>query len=266
MDEKPKEQANQQQPQQPGVGQHRATVQESADLLKRLAEFNSRKEDVLKKLADIGKRMESRLNNVGVNTEGLFDDEEEGSTGEQKTPKNPYQAFASRASAAAGASPMGVMQHQKFTLTRVRETPKPVFVDGCLNVAFPNKQAINDEWTTIAKDGLDATFTIVEDGVVLAPGCAMQIPTGLKVGLPHGLALHFISRKGLTVTFPTLFTEQFKEQELVLSVVNDTVTDMKLLFGIPLFTGYPIQLHTNINCEELLNSTYEDWVHGTINA
>ena len=241
MDEQPKEN-KQPKPEE----KHFATVQESADLLKKLAEFNSKKEEMLKRLSSISERMEKRMA------------ERDSLDGQVKMPD-----FLKTEPIAtpAMAEPL-----KKLAFTRIRETNKPVFVQGCFNVYMPNKQAITEEWIKTAKDGLEATFTVDDDGITLAPGCEMRIPTGLKLGVPQNLALHFMSRKGLSVTFPTLLTSMSNEQELVISVLNDTVSDMKILFGIPLFTGHLIQLQTNITCEELLNSTYDDWVHGTING
>lgn len=237
---------------QPQRGEYQATVKESTDLLKKLAEFNSKKEEVLKRISSIGARMEERLGPLGAAASAAND----------------------TSSFKENAMPEFLKTHvthmpdpfTKIAYTRTRETQKPIFVQGCFNVAFPSKKALTSEWMTLASDGKDASFEVMEDGVHLQAGGKMVISTGIRLALPQDLALYFTSNKDLSVVSPTLFTSQFKEDELTITVKNITDTTTVLLFDIPLFTGYPIHLVNNITCDELLNSTYEDWVHGTING
>ena len=239
MDSNMENKGQQKAPDTPGTTE--TPVQEGLNLLKRLSEFNSKKEEVLKKLASISDRMEQRLKKSPLDAH-LHDDilDEMPSTPEQPSNKP-----------------------AKIIYTRTKETPKPVFLQGCFNICVPSKNAISD-WESALKGTPNANFSIQEDCISLHPGSSIKIPTGVKLALPHGIVLQFMSIPGLCIEYPCLFTEHMREQELEIIVANKTLEDMKIFFGVPLFTAFPIQLTANINCEELLNSTYEDWAHGTI--
>lgn len=250
MNEEDKENINSR-PVPPPPGEHQATVKDSMDLLKRLAEFNSKKEDVLNKLSAISKRMETRID--GANAFSAAADSMPEFLKHTTTPTRMSNPF------------------MKFVCTRTRETPKPMYVDGCFNISLPNKQAITDEWKElmhrIGDHALNCTIDeFTDEGIMLPSGNSMSIPTGLKIAPPSNLAFRFVSFPGLTIVHPQLFTDKNKENELIITVRNDTSETLKLLYGIPLFTAYPIIISENMKCDELLNSTYEDWVHGTING
>lgn len=244
MDNESKEQSNgsSEQPKQEG---RMTTVKESTDLLKRLSAFNSKKEEVLKKIASISDRMEQRLGKPP--TVGVKQEEAMPEFLKMRPPRGVSEKF------------------EKFAYTRVRETQKPRFAEGCFNICMPDKKAV-DDWSALAKGVPGSEFTVQDDGITLYPGASIKIPTGLKVALPKGMAFKFLSMPGLSVDSPALFIGPMHENELEITVTNRTVTDLKILFGIPLFTAVPVLLAINIGCEELLNSTYEDWVHGTING
>lgn len=238
------------QPQQPGT--HHATVKESTELLKRLAEFSSRKEEMLKKLASISDRMEQRIGaGAGAPSVPMPDlIPTDGASHTQPTP-----------TAFRAPEPF-----HKVVYTRVRETQKPIFLQGCVSIAFPSKRAVTEEWLKLASQGTEPSFEVRDEGIFLAKDGVITIPTGIKLALPNDIGIHFASNKTLSVLSPTLFISQFKEEELAITVKNITDNETALLFDVPLFMGYPIHLATNIGCEELLNSTYDDWVHGTING
>lgn len=240
------------QPPQPIRGEHQATVKESTDLLKKLAEFSSKKEEVLKRISSIGARMEQRIGGLPGGSTAL--------SGEGAMPE-----FLKNTTAAKRMPD----PFEKITYTRVRETPKPVLVEGCFNIALPNKQAITDEWKEIMCKMGDyplkcGVVNYTDEYIALMPGGMMSIATGLKIALPQDLAFHFTSFAGLTVMAPQIFTRLQHEKELVITIKNDTDDSIRLLYGTPLFTAYPVHLANNLKCDELLNSTYEDWIHGSI--
>lgn len=230
--------------QPPHRGERQATVKESADLLKKLAEFSSKKEEVLKKIASISDRMGQRL--------GMPLTE----TGKSEDLMPEYLKLHRNNAATPG-------KFEKFVYTRVRETQKPIFADGCFNICMPSKAAFKD-WNDLSNEVFGAKFSVQDDGLSISPGSSIKIPTGLKVALPAGIAFQFASMPGVSVDSPSIFTSHMHENELEITITNKTPHDVKVLFDTPLFTAFPIHLATNINCDELLNSTYEDWAHGTI--
>ena len=238
--------------QQPQVGTHQATVKETTDLLKKLSEFSSKKEDVLKRLSEISNRMQSRLGQLNG---------EKPPAGEEESQMPPYLKNISQVSIPGRAMDV------KFT--RVRETPKPVFVDGCLNIALPNKQAINDDWKSCLGKMGDHPISCGlcnydDESISFSPGGMATLATGIKLSIPSGVSATLATFPGLTILAPTFVTEHQHDKELLVTVRNETSECVKLLYGVPLFTLYFVRFADGVRCEELLNSTYEDWVHGTI--
>lgn len=258
---------NKQQPgtdqQQPHRGEHQATVAESAELLKKLADFNSRKEEVMKRISAISEKMQKRIN--GLSTSEMVKEELE----KEKmnlgigTDHPEHSEFHSTL-----ASTMGVQPIQKMTYTRIRETPKPVSVQGCFNIAIPSKSAITEDWKTLSKKMGDSLFesyaTFEDDHISLPPGEMISIATGIKVAIPKGFIMLSQTISGLAILFPTFSSPISNKDELIFTVKNCTSGTMSLLYGVNLFTCYFLPIQENIHSDELLNSTYDDWVNGII--
>lgn len=263
---------NKQQPgtdqQHPHRGEHQATVAESAELLKKLADFNSRKEEVMKRISAISEKMQKRIN--GLSTSEMVKEELE----KEKmnlgigTDHPEHSDFHSALNSTMASATMGIQPIQKLTYTRIRETTKPVSMQGCFNIAIPSKSAITEEWKTLAKkmgDNLFESYAAFEDDrISLPPGEMVSIATGIKLAIPKGFAMLSQTIPGLAILSPTISTSISNKEELTFTVKNCTSGTLSLLYGVNLFTCYFLPIQENIHSDELLNSTYDDWVNGTI--
>ena len=226
----------------------KVTVKDSLALLRRIAEFNNKKEDVLKRISELSSRIDKRLEGISP-----FSPE--------AMPKDPSSAHTAN----VPELPTKVMY------TRIRETPKPGWIGNCISMSLPLIKAVDDDWKTLAckVDGRSVAGegpTYTDDAIVLPSGGVMSIATGVKLGLPPTMGVRLTSFSGLTIIAPQLVTGHTNDKELMITVRNDCKEAVKLVYGVPLFAGYLVRLTTNVLCNEMLNSTYEDWVRGTING
>jgi hypothetical protein len=92
----------------------------------------------------------------------------------------------------------------------------------------------------------------------------VSIATGIKLAIPKGFAMLSQTIPGLAILSPTISTSISNKEELTFTVKNCTSGTLSLLYGVNLFTCYFLPIQENIHSDELLNSTYDDWVNGTI--
>lgn len=236
------------------IKQSEFTVEQGAQFLKQLSEFTTKKDELMKRLGSIGDRMQKRMRDLEGNPGDKTSKMAEGYDPLDPT-RHPHHSMTSQ-------TPFIPAPLQQITYTRIRETPQPTLIDRCFSICFPAKKALDEEWFAQAAPNTQVERT--DEGLLLKAGGSVTIPTGLKIGLPPSLGLYFTTISHLAIAGSPLITAVFNEKEICFTVTNVLPSDVLLLYGTPLFTGIPVQLATNLTTQELLNSTYDDWVHGSV--
>ena len=229
---------------EPIRGNQMVTVGQSAELLKKLSEFTSKKEELLSRLSSISDRMEKRL---------ARDD-----------------AASSMNSHIATALPTikTTVESCSIKFVRTRETQAPVAIGNGVLILMPNKDAFDKEYEYLeVKDSemFDGPG-LLHDGnesAIIQHGDTVVIHTGICVAVQAGWSLLIrpvIS--GITVAGNDIIDSGYTD-EVEVTISNTTKNNIDLEYGKALFFAIPIKRNP-VECEELLKSTFKDYVAGAI--
>ncbi len=230
------------------------TVDQGAELLKKLSDFTNKRDDILKKLSDISERMEKRMSSIGKEE----DEDEFLNPFIQETIDPPHPVN--------GIGEPGELCQIK--VVRTRETKAPMGAGNGMMISMPERLAVDEGYRS--SERAEDSFQLGDEGLshgeksaVLKGGSKVCLHTGVRASVPNGWMLlvrslvHGIQILGKDMVSPA------DTDELVFTVWNYTESDIELEYGKPLFAAFAMKA-PQIGCEELLNSTFSDWIAGSI--
>ena len=200
-------------------GVSRATVEQSANLLKNLSQLNSKKDDILKRLSEISNKMQSKLNEENGDMPSDVIEEPRHLHGglDYHTHFHSHDNLI---------SPVN-----KVAFTRTRETKAPLFNVSYIWVFVPKSLAMNTEW----KSNLDSSdIEFSDDGFTVPASSCVSILTGIRFAVPEKcLFLIESANKDFEVVSPTTINKD-DNGELTVVVRNWTSNSSKLKCDEPL--------------------------------
>ena len=226
------------------------SIDQGAELLRKLSEFNTRKEDILKKLSAISERMETRISEA----------EEDGDDDDILEPFNLSQTVAVREVPA-------VSRCQMIT-SRTRETKAPAGAGNGMVIYMPEKSSVDDGYRASehSEGGLELNASGIvhgEKSVTVHGNLKAQVPTGVRVSVPEGWVLCVKCLvPGMQVLGKDVISPADTD-ELSFTVWNYTESSVELEYGKPLFAAFAFSA-PSIECDELLKSTFSSWISGGI--
>jgi deoxyuridine 5'-triphosphate nucleotidohydrolase len=160
--------------------------------------------------------------------------------------------------------PMG-----NLLFTRVREVKVPCKAhptDAVIDFFVPDEKAWTDEYKAMVRtysknpNHQDLVFIGV-NGVEVAPGAHVAIPSGIKTIIPQGLAMMMVNKSGVATKLKLdhsacLIDSEYRD-ELIFCFFNHNVEPVKIEPGMKITQGLIVPV-INLEIQEVLNCVYDD--------
>lgn len=153
--------------------------------------------------------------------------------------------------------------------TRIREVKAPVKAhptDAGIDFFVPDAKAWTDEYKSMVRnysknpDNQDLVFIGV-NGVEVAPGAHVAIPSGIKTIIPPGLAMMMVNKSGVATKMKLdhsacLIDSEYRD-ELIFCFFNNNQDRVLIEPGMKITQGLIVPV-INLGIQEVLNRVYED--------
>ena len=166
-------------------------------------------------------------------------------------------------------------QHTQKTIanplvfTRIREVKSPTKAhptDAGIDFFVPDAKAWTDEYKSMIRtysrnpDDKDLIFVGV-NGVEVAPGAHVAIPSGIKTIIPQGLAMMMVNKSGVATKMKLdhsacLIDSEYRD-ELIFCFFNNNQERVVIEPGMKITQGLIVPV-INLNLQECLNCVYDD--------
>ena len=157
----------------------------------------------------------------------------------------------------------------KLLFTRIREVKTPTKAhptDAGIDFFVPDKKAWTDEYKSMIRtysrnpDNQDLVFIGV-DGVEVAPGAHVAIPSGIKTIIPPGLAMMMVNKSGVATKLKLdhsacLIDSEYRD-ELIFCFFNNNQERIVIEPGMKITQGLIVPV-INLELNEILNCVYDD--------
>lgn len=160
-------------------------------------------------------------------------------------------------------------QNGELIFTRIREVKSPGKAhptDAGIDFYVPNEKAWTEEYKSMIrtysrnKDWQDLVLIGV-NGVEVAPGAHIAIPSGIKTIIPHGLAMMMVNKSGIATKLKLdhsacLIDSEYRD-ELIFCFFNHNTEPVRIEPGMKITQGLIVPV-INLNIQEVLNCVYDD--------
>lgn len=160
-------------------------------------------------------------------------------------------------------------QSQSLLFTRIREVKAPTKAhptDAGIDFFVPDKKAWTDEYKSMIRtysrnpDQQDLVFIGV-NGVEVAPGAHVAIPSGIKTIIPQGLAMMMVNKSGVATKMKLdhsacLIDSEYRD-ELIFCFFNNNQERVVIEPGMKITQGLIVPV-ISIKLQECLNCVYDD--------
>ena len=157
----------------------------------------------------------------------------------------------------------------KFLFTRIREVKKPEKAhptDAGIDFFVPDPKAWTDEYKSIMRkysrnpSEQDLVFIGV-NGVEVAPGAHVAIPSGIKTIIPQGLAMMMVNKSGVATKLKLdhsacLIDSEYRD-ELIFCFFNNNQERIVIEPGMKITQGLIVPV-INLEMGEMLNCVYDE--------
>lgn len=157
----------------------------------------------------------------------------------------------------------------QFVYTRIREVKAPEKAhptDAGIDFFVPDAKAWTDEYKSMVRtysknpDNQDLVFIGV-NGVEVAPGAHVAIPSGIKTIIPPGLAMMMVNKSGVATKMKLdhsacLIDSEYRD-ELIFCFFNNNQERIVIEPGMKITQGLIVPV-INLEIQEVLNRVYED--------
>ena len=174
---------------------------------------------------------------------------------------------------------IGRQQQQQYTrtspvprqlfFTRIREVKSPCKAhptDAGIDFFVPDAKAWTDEYKSMVRNYSRNPFEqdlvfIGVNGVEVAPGAHVAIPSGIKTIIPTGLAMMMVNKSGVATKLKLdhsacLIDSEYRD-ELIFCFFNNNQERIVIEPGMKLTQGLIVPVY-NIQMQEVLNCVYDD--------
>ena len=156
-----------------------------------------------------------------------------------------------------------------LVFTRIREVKNPTKAhptDAGIDFFVPDAKAWTDEYKSMIRtysrnpDNQDLVFIGV-NGVEVAPGAHVAIPSGIKTIIPQGLAMMMVNKSGVATKMKLdhsacLIDSEYRD-ELIFCFFNNNQERVVIEPGVKITQGLIVPV-INLQLQEVLNCVYED--------
>lgn len=169
----------------------------------------------------------------------------------------------------------GQQQHTQKTIanplvfTRIREVKSPTKAhptDAGIDFFVPDAKAWTDDYKSMIRkysrnpDDQDLIFVGV-NGVEVAPGAHVAIPSGIKTIIPQGLAMMMVNKSGVATKMKLdhsacLIDSEYRD-ELIFCFFNNNQERVVIEPGMKITQGLIVPV-INLKLQECLNCVYDD--------
>lgn len=162
----------------------------------------------------------------------------------------------------------------QMIFTRIREVKSPCKAhptDAGIDFFVPDAKAWTDEYKSMVRNysknpaEQDLVFIGV-NGVEVAPGAHVAIPSGIKTIIPPGLAMMMVNKSGVATKMKLdhsacLIDSEYRD-ELIFCFFNNNQDRVVIEPGMKITQGLIVPV-INLEIQEVLNRVYEDMGSGT---
>jgi deoxyuridine 5'-triphosphate nucleotidohydrolase len=157
----------------------------------------------------------------------------------------------------------------QLTFTRIREVKAPTKAhptDAGIDFFVPDAKAWTDEYKSMVRtysknpNHQDLVFIGV-NGVEVAPGAHVAIPSGIKTIIPQGYGMMMVNKSGVATKLKLdhsacLIDSEYRD-ELIFCFFNHNVEPVKIEPGMKITQGLIVPI-LNLPMVEVLNCVYDD--------
>lgn len=157
----------------------------------------------------------------------------------------------------------------KLLFTRIREVKTPTKAhptDAGIDFFVPDAKAWTEEYKSMIRtysknpDNQDLVFIGV-NGVEVAPGAHVAIPSGIKTIIPPGLAMMMVNKSGVATKLKLdhsacLIDSEYRD-ELIFCFFNNNQERIVIEPGMKITQGLIVPV-INLELNEILNCVYDD--------
>ena len=157
----------------------------------------------------------------------------------------------------------------QLTFTRIREVKAPSKAhptDAGIDFFVPDAKAWTDEYKSMVRtysknpNHQDLVFIGV-NGVEVAPGAHVAIPSGIKTIIPQGLAMMMVNKSGVATKLKLdhsacLIDSEYRD-ELIFCFFNNNQDKVVIEPGMKITQGLIVPV-INLDIQEVLNCVYDD--------
>lgn len=153
--------------------------------------------------------------------------------------------------------------------TRIREVKAPCKAhptDAGIDFFVPDAKAWTDEYKSMIRSysknpNHQDLVLIGVNGVEVAPGAHVAIPSGIKTIIPQGLAMMMVNKSGVATKLKLdhsacLIDSEYRD-ELIFCFFNHNVEPVKIEPGMKITQGLIVPV-INLDIQEVLNCVYDD--------
>lgn len=158
---------------------------------------------------------------------------------------------------------------RQLFFTRIREVKSPCKAhptDAGIDFFVPDKKSWTDEYKSMVRNysknpaEQDLVFIGV-NGVEVAPGAHVAIPSGIKTIIPQGLAMMMVNKSGVATKLKLdhsacLIDSEYRD-ELIFCFFNNNQDRVVIEPGMKITQGLIVPVY-NVQMQEVLNCVYED--------
>ena len=157
----------------------------------------------------------------------------------------------------------------QFVYTRIREVKAPCKAhptDAGIDFFVPDLKAWTDEYKSMinsySKNPAEQDLVFIGvNGVEVAPGAHVAIPSGIKTIIPPGLAMMMVNKSGVATKLKLdhsacLIDSEYRD-ELIFCFFNNNQERIVIEPGMKITQGLIVPV-INLEIQEVLNRVYED--------
>ena len=160
-------------------------------------------------------------------------------------------------------------QNQPLLFTRIREVKSPTKAhptDAGIDFFVPDKKAWTEEYKSMirkySRNPADQDLIFIGvNGVEVAPGAHVAIPSGIKTIIPQGLAMMMVNKSGVATKLKLdhsacLIDSEYRD-ELIFCFFNNNQERVVIEPGMKITQGLIVPV-INLKLQECLNCVYDD--------
>ena len=158
---------------------------------------------------------------------------------------------------------------QPFLFTRIREVKSPCKAhptDAGIDFFVPDEKAWTEEYKSMirkySRNPADQDLIFIGvNGVEVAPGAHVAIPSGIKTIIPQGLAMMMVNKSGVATKMKLdhsacLIDSEYRD-ELIFCFFNNNQERIVIEPGMKITQGLIVPV-INLKLQECLNCVYDD--------